>query len=217
MTIKILLADDHEIMRDGLRTLLEKQLDMKVVAEAEDGGSAVRLACKLAPDVVIMDIAMPGMNGIEATRRIVEKTPAVKVIALSMHSDQRYAAEMLRAGACGYVQKNCAYLELVSAIRAVSAHKTYFCPRLTKAAIRKHDRPFSKTQATVFTVLTAREREVLQLVAEGKATREIAALLDVSVKTIETHRQQIMKKLDLYTVADLTRYAIREGITSLEF
>jgi len=211
MTIKILLADDHKVMRDGLRVMLDKELDMAVVAEAEDGHSAVVLSRMLRPDIIIIDIVMPGMNGIEATRRIIKEASGAKVIALSMHTDKWYVGEMLRAGALGYVQKKCAYLELVRAIRAVAAQKIYFCPHLPETRI------LPEKESSLYSVLTPRQREVLQLVAEGNSTSEIAALLKVSVKTIETHRLELMKKLNIHNIAGLTRYAIREGLIPLDF
>jgi DNA-binding NarL/FixJ family response regulator len=214
--IKILLVDDHQIIRDGLRELLEKQPDMKVIAEADNGRAAVALAGELLPDVVIMDIAMRGMNGIEATRQIMRTAPAVKVIGLSMYEDKRFAAEMLYAGASAYVQKCCAWTDLELAVRAVAAQEKYFCPAVADAAARKTPRCGPQPGGTVYSVLTTREREVLQLLAEGKSTREMAALLKVSVKTIETHRQNIVRKLNIDSVAELTKYAIREGLTNLE-
>jgi DNA-binding NarL/FixJ family response regulator len=216
MSIKIILADDHKIVRQGLRNLIEKQSGMKVVAEAEDGRTAVQLAGELLPDVVIMDIAMAGLNGIEATRQILGKTPNIKVIALSMHSDRRFVVEMLKAGASGYLLKDCAFEELATAIHAVMTGKVYLGPRLADLVVREYIHLFQKKEFSVFTILSPREREVLQLLAEGKPTREIASKLQVSVKTVETHRQQIVGKLDIHSIAELTKYAIREGLTSLE-
>jgi len=216
MTIKILLADDHKITRDGLRVLLQEQADMEVIGEADSGRAAVELAYRLAPDVIIMDISMPVMNGIEATRRIVAKAPQIKIIALTMYSDKRYVVEMLKAGALGYVNKMCKYEDLAMAIRTVIVQKTYFCPRELKTISKEYTNTLPKKQPSVFSVLTPREREVLQIVAEGKTTRQIASILSVSVKTIETHRQQIMKKLGINSIAELTKYAIREGLTSVE-
>jgi two-component system, NarL family, response regulator NreC len=215
MAIKVLIADDHKIIRESLRTLIEQQKGMEVIAEAENGRSAVQLARKLAPDVVIMDIGMPGLNGIEATRQIVKAAPAVKVVALSMHADKRFALEMLKAGASGYVLKNSAFEEMVHAINCVMGQKIYLCPPVA-GALKAGTSCFTRAAATVFSVLTAREREVLQLLAEGKATKEIASLLFVSVKTIETHRMQIMKKLDIHSVAELTKYAVRQGLTTID-
>ena len=217
MSVRILLADDHKIMREGLKALLEKQLDIQVMAEAENGLEAVRLTQKLKPDIVIMDIGMEELNGIEATRQIVADVPGVKVIALSMHSDKRFVIEMLKAGAFGYLLKDSAPEELTSAIRAVAANQPYLSPKITDVVLKDYLSTLSlQTEPTAFTVLTAREREVLQLIAEGNTTKEIASALQVSVKTIETHRQQMMEKLNIRSIAELTKYAIREGLTSLD-
>ncbi len=216
MSIKILLADDHEIVREGLRTLFDKQADMKVVAEANDGREAVQLAQRLTPDVVIMDISMPRMNGMEATRRIVGKCPGIKIIALSKHREKRFVLDMLDAGASGYIHKTCGYTELLKAVRAVLENQRYFCPQNAAVHREGETRASRQGRKAAKSTLTAREREVLQLLAEGKTTREVAALLDVSVKTVETHRHQIMTKLNTRSIADLTKFAIREGITSLE-
>lgn len=215
MNIRILLADDHKIIREGLRALLEKQPEMEVVAEAQDGLSTVKLSQKLGPDIVIMDIGMPEMNGIEATRQIVSQSKAIKVIALSMHSDRRFVLQMLEAGASGYLLKDSAFEELVASIRTVMANQSYLSPAITDVVIREYLSNTGRDRQTAFKVLTAREREVLQLLAEGKTTKQTALLLNVSVKTIETHRQQIMEKLKIRSIAELTKYAIREGLTAL--
>jgi len=216
VTVKILLADDHQILRQGLRTLLEKERDVQVVAEAQDGRTAVRLAKELAPDMVIMDIGMPDLNGIEATRQIALEAPGVKIIGLSMFADRRFVVNMLKAGARGYLLKDCAFEELGRAIRVVMAHKIYLSPEIAHVVMQDLFYPASSREMSVFSVLTAREREVLQLMAEGNSTSQIANQLHVSVKTIETHRQQIMQKLNMHSVAQLTKYAIREGLTSVE-
>ena len=216
MNTKILLADDHKIIRDGLRALLEKEPDMEVVGEAQDGITTVRLAKKFLPNIVIMDIGMPDMNGIDATRQIISETQGVKVIALSMHSDRRFVLQMLKAGASGYLLKDSAFEELASAIKTVMAGQPYLSPKITDVVIKEYIVSLPKNEESVFTKITTREREVLQLLAEGKATKQIAAFLNVSVKTIETHRQQIMEKLDIHSVAELTKYAIREGLTSVD-
>ena len=216
MNTKILLADDHKIIREGLRALLEKEPDMEVVGEAQDGITTVRLAKKFLPNIVIMDIGMRDMNGIDATRQIISETQGVKVIALSMHSDRRFVLQMLKAGASGYLLKDSAFEELASAIKTVMAGQPYLSPKITDVVIKEYIVSLPKNEESVFTKITTREREVLQLLAEGKATKQIAAFLNVSVKTIETHRQQIMEKLDIHSVAELTKYAIREGLTSLE-
>ncbi len=214
--IHILLADDHKIVRDGLRALIEKQTGMEVVAEAETGLDAVRITRKLQPNVVIMDIGMPEMNGVEATREIKGSMSEVKIIALSMHSDRRFVLQMLKAGASGYLLKDSAFEELAVAIRTVSGGKPYLSPRVTDVVINEYLQNLPSGEASAFTVLSPREREVLQLMAEGKSTKEIAGSLNLSVKTIESHRQQIMEKLEIHSVAELTKYAIREGLTSLD-
>ncbi|HTG01553.1 MAG TPA: response regulator transcription factor [Nitrospirota bacterium] len=215
MRITILLADDHEIMREGLRALFDRELDLKVIAEASDGQKAVQLALKLLPDIVIMDIVMPRMNGMEATRRIVDSYPDIKVIALSQSTDRKLVREMFIAGASGYVLKSCAYAELVKAIRTVAARKLYVCAPLADVQTGR-DASRRQQEPKPAGLLTSREREVLQLLAEGKSTREIAELLTVSIKTIETHRMQIMTKLHTRSIAQLTKIAIREGFTSLD-
>ncbi len=214
-THRILIADDHQILRQGLRSLLDRYPDMEVVGEAPEGRTAVKLAADLAPDVLIMDVAMPDLNGVEATRQVLANAPATRVIALSMHSDRRFVAEMLKAGAKGYLLKEGAFEELANAIRAVVSGRVYLSPGVADVVVDDylHRRPGDGPSA--FGKLSPREREVLQLLAEGKATKEIARELHVSVKTIETHRRQIMAKLDVYSVAELTKYAVREGQTAL--
>jgi len=216
MSTRVLIADDHKIVREGLKALIDKQESMQVVAEADNGLEAVRLARKLQPDVVIMDLGMPQMNGIEATREVTAHEPGIKVIALSMHSDKRFVLQMIKAGASGYVLKDSAFEELITAIKTVVSNQSYLSPKITDVVIKDYVQTLSKGDVSAFSVLTAREREVLQLLAEGRSTKEIAASLSVSVKTVETHRQQIMDKLDIHSVAELTKYAIREGLTSLE-
>ena len=216
MRITVLLADDHKIMRDGLRSLIEREPDMEVVGEAADGRRTVQLVRELSPDVVIMDVTMPHLNGLEATRQIVAEAPKVKVIALSMHSDRRFVAGMLRAGGSGYLLKDCAFEELVHAIRTVTANQAYLSPAITGIVVEDYVRHVPPRELSAFSVLTSREREVLQLLAEGQTTRGIASRLHTSVKTIETHRRHIMGKLDISGVAELTKYAIREGLTSLD-
>jgi len=215
MKTRVLLADDHVMMRGGLRMLLEQNAELAVVGEAEDGRETVRLAKKLSPDVVVMDIAMPDMNGIEATRQIIAEHPGIKVIALSMHSDRHFVSEMLKAGATAYLLKQCAVDELIMAIRTVLKNQTYLSPCISGVVVDHFVRNTSQSESTVFSHLSDREREVLQLMAEGKSSKVIANQLNLSIKTIETHRMKIMEKLDIHTVAELTKYAIREGLTSL--
>ena len=216
MKLRILLADDHKIVREGLRTLIEKQPGTEVVGEADSGRMALKLTRELKPDVVIMDITMPDLNGIEATRQIHSEIPGVKVIALSMHSDKRLVAGILMAGASGYLLKeDCDSGELARAIQAVATNQTYLSPKIGEVVIKDYVRHLSMTASSPFSILTPREREVLQLLAEGKNTKEIASSLHVSVKTVETHRNKIMEKLDIRSIAELTKYAIRERLTPL--
>jgi len=212
---RILIADDHRITRQGLRSLLEKESDMEVVAEAQDGRTAVELAKKLLPDVVIMDVSMPDLNGIEATRQIISRCKGVKVIALSMHSDTLFVTEMLKGGVSGYLLKDCAFEELAGAIRSVISGKTYLSPSISGVVVNGYLNRVAGF-APSRSVLTDREREVLQMIAEGKSTKQTALKLHISVKTVETHRRQIMNKLNIFSVAELTKYAIRKGITTIE-
>jgi two-component system, NarL family, response regulator NreC len=214
--IRILVADDHQIVRQGLRMLLAGEADMEVVGEADNGRKALRMAEELLPNVIIMDISMPDLNGIEATRQLLAQTPGIKVIALSMHSDSLFVMNMIKAGASGYLLKDCAMEELVKAIRTVVANKTFLSPGVSDIVIRDFVSGWQATATSAFNVLSTREREVLQLMAEGKSTNQIADNLCVSVKTVEAHRKQVMNKLGIHSVAELTKYAIRQGITSLE-
>ena len=214
MTIKIILADDHRIIREGLRALLNKDPDVEVMAEAADGRTTVKLCQELRPDVVIMDITMPDLNGIEATQQIISELPDVKVIALSMHSDKKFVAEMLSAGASGYLLKDSAFEELSSALHTVCDNQFYLSPQLT--GIKSYLGGVKAKPSASSPMLTTREREVLQLLAEGKTTQQIASSLFLSGKTVAAHRVQIMNKLGLRSVAELTKYAIREGLTALE-
>jgi DNA-binding NarL/FixJ family response regulator len=187
---------------------------MKVIAEAVNGREAVEMAQQTSPDVIIMDINMPDLSGIEATRQVIATLPKVKVIALSIYSETRFVANMLKAGASGFLPKDCPFEELVQAINAVVANHTYLSPSIASAVIEDYVAKISSTDSSAFSVLTAREREVLQLIAEGWSTKSIASHLHVSVKTVETHRRQIMDKLNLRSIAELTKYAIQEGLTS---
>jgi two-component system response regulator NreC len=216
MNVEIILADDHKLMREGLSSLLSQQADITVVAQASNGREALQLTEKLNPRVVVMDVSMPDLNGIDATRQIIARNPKTKVIALSMHSDRQFVAEMFRAGASGYLLKDSAFEELASAIRTVARNETYIAPKISGFSIEEYVLTQASDEPLIAPRLTDREREVLQLLAEGKGTKEIAADLFLSTKTIETHRQHLMDKLDMYTVAELTKYAIREGLTTLE-
>jgi two-component system, NarL family, response regulator NreC len=216
MSIRIIIADDHQIVRQGLRTLLEKEPDMEVVAEAEDGRRTLNLAREVIPHVIVMDVEMPDLNGIEATMQILAELPQIKVIALSMYSDRRFVTNMLKAGACGYLLKDCAFEELVQAIRLAMSNRIYLSPGIADVVVKDYVNHTPAPTPSVFSVLTAREREVLQLLSEGRRTTQIAEQLHISIKTVETHRQQIMHKLGMRSVAELTKYAIREGLTSLE-
>lgn len=215
MSIRTLLVDDHKMLREGLRRLLEAEGDIEVVADAQEGRTAVRLAGELRPEIVVMDIAMPDLNGIDATRQIKLKLPDTMVVALSAHADRRTASAVLAAGASAFVPKDAAFEELVTAIRSAIARQIYISPRIAGDVVEQFLTNADGGANAAFKVLTAREREVLQLMSEGKATKEIAHHLHVSVKTIETHRRQVMEKLNLHSVAELTKYAIREGLTAL--
>ncbi len=216
MKVKVLLADDHKIFRDGLRTLIEKETGMEVIAEAENGRKAIKLAEKMAPNVIIMDVSMPDMNGIEATRKIVSAMPDTKVIALSMHSDRRFVLGMLEAGASGYLLKDCAFNELAAAIRQVTTGNTYLSPRIADVVVKGYLNKGGESSSDNRSLLTSREREILQLIAEGLSTKEIAAHVYLSIKTVETHRRNIMEKLDMYSIAEITKHAIREGLVTLD-
>lgn len=215
MSVKILLADDHQLMRQGLRSMLEEQPNLNVIGEADDGRTAVRLAKELKPDLVVMDVTMPDLNGIDATRQIRAENPNVRVVALSMHAERQFVMQMLAAGASGYLPKDCPVDELLSAIDAVTRGDTFLSPKVTGVLVKECVGGVPEAGAFCGT-LSPREREVLQLVAEGKSSKEIAFMLGLSSKTVEGHRRQIMDKLKLYSVAELTRYAIREGVTSLD-
>ena len=214
MKARIIVADDHKILREGLRTMLEKTHGFDVVAEAENGFQTVQAAKKHKPEIIIMDITMPDMNGIEATRQILKDLPSTKIIGLSMHSDKKFVTEMIEAGASGYLLKDCAFEELTRAVQTVLSNRLYVSPDIAGEIIKSNIQ--SVLDGVRPLILTSKEREVLQLIAEGRSTKEIAGLLNVSVKTIETHRVNIMEKLKVYSVAELTKFAIREGLTSLD-
>ncbi len=216
MGIRIIIADDHRIVRQGLKVLLEREPGLQVVAEAETGRRTVTLVREFLPHIVIMDVEMPEMNGIEASRQILSEFPHIKIIVLSMHSDRRFIMNMLKTGAHGYLFKDCAFEELVQAIRLAMANRTYLSPRICKLVGKDRSKNRPNSEWTYLPVLTSREREVLQLMSEGKRSSQIAKLLRISSKTVDTHRQQIMAKLGTRSVADLTKFAIREGLTSLE-
>jgi DNA-binding NarL/FixJ family response regulator len=211
-TLKVIIADDHMIVRDGLRSLLERQPDMEVVAEAENGRIALKLVKELSPDVVIMDIGMRELNGIDATRQIVKMSPGVKVLALSMYSDKRFIKGMLKAGASGYMLKDSAFKELIDAIRVIVENKIYISPSVANIITEDYLKQSPESDGSTRSLLSSRELEVLQLLVEGMSTKQIASSLRLSIKTIESHRSRIMKKIDVNNIADLTRYAIREGI-----
>ncbi|MEQ8771042.1 MAG: response regulator transcription factor [Phycisphaerales bacterium] len=214
----VILVDDHAMMRGGVRSILEHAEHVTVVAEADNGRDGITLASKHAPDVVLMDIAMPDLNGIEATRKILANDPKIAVIALSMHSDARYVTGMLDAGARGYLLKTCDSDELLRAIEAVRNGKLYVTSDLTHVLVDRHHRTGPGTAREgppPPDALTPREREVLQLIAEGLTSKEIGARIGAGLKTIETHRTNVIRKLDLHSIAELTKYAVREGLTGL--
>ncbi|OUL25210.1 DNA-binding response regulator [Nostoc sp. RF31YmG] len=209
--IRILLADNHTLVRAGLRALLQNIEGIQVIAEAGDGREALRLIAEYQPDVVLMDIAMPEMNGLEAAAHVVKEFPQVRVIMLSMHANEEYVLQALRIGAMGYLLKDAGISELEVAIRAICQGETYLSPAVSKHVVANYLQRVSDESSSL-TQLTSRQREILQLIAEGKSTKEIAELLYISVKTVETHRMQLMKRLDIHDVAGLVRYAIRMGL-----
>jgi len=211
-TIRVLLADDHEVLRDGLIALIERHSDIEVIAAVGSGREAVRLARELRPDVVLMDIGMPDLNGIDATRQITNDLLATRVLCLSIHKEQTLVGAMLRSGASGYLIKNCAGRELVEAIRTVASGKTYISPEIAGDMVQTYVRGRAEESRNVYSDLSEREREVLQLIAQGLNTKEIAERLGISEKTVAAHRLNLMKILKIETVAELTRYAIRQGL-----
>ena len=213
--IKVLIADDHKLLIDGLQPLLENQKNIQVVDIASNGLEAVEKAMEHKPDIILMDISMPKLNGIDATRKILRDLPHTKIIILSMHADKRYIKESIQIGAKGYILKESAATEVINAIKDVQTGKLFF-GRLVKELVLQEYVELVREGNKDFSPLSIREREVLQLLAEGNSTKDIATTLNVSVKTIESHRKQIMDKLDLHSVAELTKYAIREGLTQLD-
>jgi two-component system, NarL family, response regulator NreC len=213
--LRILLADDHVVMRKGLRALLERQSNLEVIGESENGRETIDLAASLIPDVVVMDVGMPVLNGIEATKTIVTQNPQISVIILSMHVDESYVMRALKAGARGYLLKDSAPADLMSAIQAVSQNKSFFSPKVSHILAEDYVRVLKQKGAVdSYDLLTTREREILQLIAEGKANKEIAAALNISPYTVETHRSHILEKLNLHNPAELILYAVRKGIIS---
>lgn len=214
--IQVLLADDHRMIREGIRALLEREEDIEVIGEAADGREAVRLTAQLCPDVVIMDVSMPMLNGIEATRQIRRDCPDARVLILTVHEGEDYVARLLAAGASGYIIKRAASEELISAVRAVFRGQAFLYPSIAKVVIEDYVRRLHEGGGlSARDVLTDREREVLQLIAEGYTNREIADLLHLSIKTVQNHRSKIMNKLDLHDRGDLIKYAIQQGIIHL--
>ncbi|MBU1701202.1 MAG: response regulator transcription factor [Candidatus Eisenbacteria bacterium] len=216
MKIRLILADDHKMFRDGLRPLLERRPDLSVVGEAADGRELLVLVESLRPHLVVLDVSMPGLNGIEAARRIRDIDPSIRIAMLSMHADRRFVLEALKAGATAYLLKDDAFEELVRAIPRIMAGQVVLAESIGEQVVQEYITMVRREESSAFGHLTPREREVLQLIAEGLSTKEIAALQKVSVKTIETQRKQVMDKLNLHSVAELTKYAIREGLTSLD-
>ena len=216
MGITILLVDDHKIVFESLQSLLDEQPDMRVVGWAENGRDAVTKVKELEPAVVIMDVAMPDLNGIEATQQITSHYPGTKIIALSMHAEKQFVTGILSAGASGYLTKNCSSDELVHAIRSVATNKKYLSPDIAGVVIAESLNQSPKTGPSASSILTMREREVLQLIVEGNTVKQIAARLYLSIKTIHTHRNQIMQKLNMHSTAELTKFAIREGLIPLQ-
>jgi two-component system, NarL family, response regulator NreC len=215
MSIRIILADEHRILQQGLKALIESQPDLQVVGEAGEGLKTLLLVRELSPDVVIIEVKLPNLNGIEVTRQILSEFPAIKIIVLSTYVDNYLVTNMLKAGAQAYLLKDCSFAELAGAVRLVMANKSYLSPEVAKI-VAEHYGPLPRSRRAPFPTLTPREQEVLQLLAGGQRTRQIAHLLRISVKTVDSHCLQIKQKLGLRGIADLTKYALRQGLTSLE-
>jgi len=215
MSIRIVLADDHRIVCQGLAALLVREPGLQVLGQAADGLELLRLCSELRPDIAITDVSMPSLNGIEATHRIRAQVPSVKVLCLSVHDEKQLVAAVIEAGASGYLLKDCASEELVRAVRAVMDEQIYLSPAIARVVVEDYRDKRQASQGSAFSQLTAREREIAQLLAEGHSTKQIAARLGVSLKTVGTHREHVMQKLQIHSVAQLTHYAIREGLTSL--
>ena len=213
--LRILIADDHEVARRGIRSLLEDHDGWEVCGEAKDGREAVDFATQLQPDILLLDIGMPNLNGLDAARQILAASPDARILILTIHDAEQVVREVLAAGARGFVLKSDAGRDLISAVEALQNRRTFFTPKVAQMMLDGYLRPHEESDSSAQTVLTPREREVLQLVAEGKSTKEVASILKLSVKTAETHRTNLMRKLNLHSVADLTLYAVRNGIVQI--
>lgn len=216
MPVRVVLVDDHQIVREALNCMLSNDSSIEVVAEASDGKECLSTCRQLLPDVILMDISLPKMDGITATKQITQEMPQTKVIALSVHSSQRYVAQMLRAGASGYLQKNCSLHDMIQGIKSVMAGNTYLCPHVVEALTGEYVRLSRMSKDKRPSELTERERQVVQVLAEGNNTKQAAKVLKISPKTLETHRRNIMRKLKMNNIAELTKYALKEELISLE-
>jgi len=214
-TLRILIADDHEVARTGIRTLLESHAGWEICAEAKDGREAVELTHKLKPDVILLDIGMPNLNGLDAARQILATMPLARILILTMHDSDQAVREVLSAGARGFLLKSDAGRDLVAAVEALQQHRTFFTTKVAQMVLEGYLHPMDQSDQSSKHALTPREREVIQLLAEGKTSKEVAVALNLSVKTAETHRTNLMRKLDLHSVADLTLYAVRNGIVQI--